>query len=258
MNRELDLNNPQTYNDKLQWLKLYDHNPLYTTLVDKYSVKKWVSECVGEKYVIPTIGCWNRVNDIDWNALPDQFVLKCTHDSGGLIICKDKSKLDIPGAKRKLRRSLRTDYYLMGFEWPYKGVPRRIIAEPYLEDKETGELRDYKFFCFNGEVKALFIATERFKNAEPYFDFFDTDFNHLDIRQGHPNAPVPPKKPECFDEMKRLAAILSSGLPEARIDFYEVDGKIYFGEVTLFHFCGFTPFSPQSIDELWGGWIQLP
>ena len=259
MGRLPDLVNPQTYNEKLCWMKLYYHNPLFTRLVDKYEVKNYVAEKIGKQYIIPTLAVWDRVADIEWDKLPNQFVLKCTHDSGGLVICRDKSKLDVSAAKKKLSSSLKKNYYFYGFEWPYRDVKPRIIAETYMEDTKTQELRDYKFFCFDGEVKALFIASERQKVGEDVkFDFFDADFNHLPFRQGHENAPVIPEKPECFDEMKRLAAVLSEGLPHARVDFYEVDGRIYFGEITFFHHGGWTKFDPEEWDYTFGNWIKLP
>lgn len=256
---KLNLKNPQTFSEKLQWMKLYDHNPLYTTLVDKYEVKKYVTNKIGSQYIIPTLEVWDNVDDIDFNSLPNQFVLKCTHDSGGLVICKDKSKLNIKKAKRILRKSMSRNFYYMGFEWPYKNVKPRIIAEKYMEDTKTKELRDYKFFCFNGDVKALFIATERQKEGEDVkFDFFDVDFNHLPFKQGHENARILPEKPLRFDEMKRLATILSKGLPQVRVDFYEVDGNIYFGEMTFFHHGGWTRFEPNEWDTIFGKWITLP
>lgn len=259
MGYKLNLANPITYNEKLQWLKLYDHNPLYTTLVDKYEVKQYVADKIGSQYIIPTLGVWDSVDDIDFSSLPDQFVLKCTHDSGGLVICKDKSKLNVTRAKRVLRKSLKRNFYYMGFEWPYKNVKPRIIAEEYKEDSKTKELRDYKFFCFNGEVKSLFIATERQKEGEDVkFDFFDADFNHLPFKQGHENAIILPEKPKCFDFMKKLASILSKDLTQVRVDFYEVDGRVFFGEMTFFHHGGWTPFDPQEWDKKWGEWIILP
>ncbi|MBQ6062960.1 MAG: glycosyl transferase [Prevotella sp.] len=255
----LNLDNPQTFNEKLQWLKLYDHNPLYTTLVDKYEVKKYVADKIGNQYIIPTLEVWDDVDDIDFNKLPNQFVLKCTHDSGGLVICKDKSNFKTNKAKKVLRKSLGRNFYYMGFEWPYKNVKPRIIAEKYMEDTKTKELRDYKFFCFNGEVKALFIATERQKEGEDVkFDFFDEDFNHLPFKQGHENATVLPQKPLCFDQMKKFAAILSDGIPQVRVDFYEVDGHIYFGEMTFFHHGGWTKFDPEEWDTIFGKWVTLP
>lgn len=257
MGKRLNLTHPNSFNEKLQWLKLYDRKPLYTTLVDKYSVKDFVKSIIGEKYIIPTLGVWNKPDDIDWTGLPNQFVLKCTHDSGGLVICKDKATFDREAAIKKLNKSLKQDFYKAGREWPYKNVPHRIIAEEYMED-EFGELRDYKFFCFNGVVKALFIATERQSRDEPYFDFFDENFNHLDMRHGHPNAPKLPSKPRCFEEMKILASRLSEGYPQLRVDFYEVNGKVFFGELTFFHHTGMVEFEPEEWDKVFGSWITLP
>lgn len=256
MRKKLNLKNPQTFNEKLQWLKLYDRKPEYTKMVDKYEVKKYVARIIGEEYVIPSLGVWDRVEDIEWEKLPNQFVLKCTHDSGGLVICKEKESLDIEGAKCKLRKALKTDYYIGSREWPYKNVKPRIIAEQYMED-ETGELRDYKFFCFDGDVKALFIASDRTKDVETKFDFFDENFNHLPFTNGHPNADVPPSKPICFKEMKKLASVLSKGIPQVRVDFYEIRGKVYFGEMTFFHWSGMTPFVPEEWDYKFGSWINL-
>lgn len=258
MSYKLNLRSPKSYNEKLQWLKLYDRNPLYTTMVDKYAVKKYVSDIIGEKYIIPTLGVWDKFDDIDFDSLPDQFVLKCTHDSGGLVICKDKRTLDLAKARQKIESSLQTDYYTAGREWPYKDVPRRIIAEKYMEDSKTGELRDYKFFCFNGNTKWLFIATDRQNREEPYFDFFDMDFNHLPMQHGHPNAPILPEKPVKFELMKELASKLSQGFPHLRVDFYEVDGEVFFGELTFFHHGGWTPFTPEKWDYIFGAEIKLP
>ena len=257
--REINLDSPETFNEKLQWLKLYYRNPLYTRLVDKYEVKQYVAEKIGEQYIIPTLGVWESFKEIDFDKLPDSFVLKCTHDSGGLVIVKDKSKFDKKNARQIIKASLKRNFYLQSREWPYKNVKPRIIAESYMEDSKTAELRDYKFFCFDGEVKAMFIATERQKQGEDVkFDFFDADFNHLPFRQGHNHAAVTPEKPVRFDEMKKLAGELSKGFPEVRIDFYEVDGRVYFGEFTFFHFGGFMPFEPEEWDYKFGEWITLP
>ena len=259
MDKKLNINNPITYNEKLQWLKIHDRNPLHTQLVDKYAVKQYVSDHIGKDYVIPTIAVFNNVNDIEWEKLPNQFVLKCTHDSGGLIVCSDKSKLDIKKVKKKLKKSLRRNYYWFGREWPYRNVPPRIICEKYMVDESGYELKDYKWFCFDGIPKALFIASDRnVAGKETKFDFFDMDFHHLPFRQGHPNADVCPTKPRGFEEMKHLAQQLSKGIPHVRIDFYDVNGHIYFGEFTFFHYGGMTPFNPEEWDKIFGDWITLP
>ena len=257
--KSINWKNPQTFNEKLQWLKLYDHKPEYTQMVDKYEAKKYVADKIGKEYIIPTLGVWDKFEDIDFASLPNQFVLKCTHDSGGLVICKDKSKLDIENAKAKISRSLKTNYYWHGREWPYKNVHPRIIAEQYMEDVETKELRDYKFFSFNGKTKAMFIATERASETEETkFDFFDMDYNHLDFRNGHPNATILPAKPQNFELMHTLADKLSVDIPQVRVDFYEVNGRVYFGEMTFFHWSGLKPFEPKEWDMTFGSWIKLP
>lgn len=253
----LDLNNPKTYSEKLQWIKLYDHNPLYTTLVDKYRVKNYVAEKIGSDYVIPLLGTWDRVQDIEWDKLPNQFVIKVNHDCGGQVICKDRSLFDREKAIEKLKKAFARNYYYDSREWPYKDVKPIVFAEEYMED-EFGELRDYKFFCFNGKVKAMFIATDRSKDTETCFDFFDADFNHLPFTQGHPNAKVCPSKPKGFDTMKELAEKLSQGIPAVRVDFYNVNGRVYFGEFTFFHFGGMVEFHPLEWDYTFGGWINLP
>ena len=252
-----NLCNPQTYNEKLQWLKLHDRKPEYSMMVDKYLVKDYVAKVLGYKYIIPTIGVWEAVDEIDWESLPKQFVLKWNHDSGSIVICKDKSILDIEKAKNELRRNEKGNGYWYGREWPYKNVKPRIIAEQYMED-EDGELKDYKFFCFDGEVKAMFVATDRFNpNEDTKFDFFDKDFNHLPFTNGHPNATRPIKKPVNFELMKQLAGKLSKGCPHIRVDFYEINGRIYFGELTLYHWSGFVPFDPPVWDKTFGDWLKL-
>lgn len=257
VHRKLDLNNPQSFNEKLQWIKLYDHNPLYTILVDKYSVKSYVSNTIGNEYVIPLLGEWDRVENIDWNKLPNQFVIKCSHDCGGMVICKDKSKLNVEEAIEKLKLAFNKNYYYQSREWPYKNVKKKLFAEAYMED-EFGELRDYKWFCMDGVPKALFIAQGRQKETETTFDFYDADFNHLPFTNGHPNANEPIDKPKGFDKMKELAAKLSKGIPQVRVDFYDVNGHIYFGEFTFFHWGGMMPFVPEEWDYTFGSWIKLP
>ena len=258
MGRELNLDNPVTYTEKLQWLKLYDHRPEYTVMVDKYAAKQYVADRIGEQYVIPLLGVWERVEDIDFDALPEKFVLKTTHDSGALVICKDKSTLDIDAAKKRLGHFLKRKYYDCNREWPYKNVKPRIIAEAYMEDSKYKELRDYKFFTFGGTPKVLYIAQGRGRGEPTVADFFDMDFNHLPFTIDHDTADVPPEKPECFEEMKRLAAVLSEGTPQLRVDFYEVDGRVYFGEMTFFHCSGFDAFHPEEWDKTFGDWVTLP
>lgn len=257
--KPLNLDNPQTYNEKLQWLKLHDRRSEYTEMVDKYLAKFYVRERIGDEYIIPTLGVWDKFEDIDFDKLPNEFVLKCTHDSGGLVICKDKRHFDYNAAKVKIKKCLKRNYFYVGREWPYKNVKPRIIAETYMEDKTFNELRDYKFFCFGGSVKMLFVATNRQSTTEETkFDFFDSNFNHLNITNGHNCNSIDVKKPLNFELMKSFAEKLSIGIPHLRVDFYEVDGKPYFGELTFFHWSGLVPFNPPEWDYTLGSWIKLP
>ena len=258
MGRELDIHDPKTYTEKLQWLKLFDHRPEYTRMVDKHAVKDYVAKKIGAEYVIPLLGVWERAEDIDFDALPDRFVLKTTHDSGGIVVCTDKKSLDIPKARKKLERFLKRNYYDHNREWPYRDVPHRIIAEAYMEDTATKELRDYKFFTFGGVPRVLYIAQGRGRGEPTVADFFDMDFRHLPFTIDHDMAERPPERPACFEQMKRLAAILSEGTPQLRVDFYEVDGRVYFGEMTFFHCSGMAPFHPEQWDRIFGDWVELP
>ena len=256
--QELNLNNPQAFNEKLQWLKLHDRRPEYTMMVDKYAVKKYVSEKIGEQYIIPTLGVWDKFDDIDFDQLPDRFVLKCTHDSGGLVICRDKANFNIRDTRKKINRCLKQNYFWGCREWPYKNVKPRIIAEKYMEDEILSELRDYKFFCFDGKPMLLFIASDRHKNCETKFDFFDIDFNYLNITNGHPNSKNHPKKPLNFNLMVELSKKLSKNIPHVRVDFYEINGNVYFGELTFYHWSGLVKFNPSEWDLKLGKMLKLP
>lgn len=252
--RKLELSDPQRYSQKLQWMKLYDRNPRYTTMVDKAEAKNWAAKIIGPQHIIPTLGLWERFDDIDFDALPARFVLKCTHDSHSAIICRDKSRLDKAAAKKQLEKALKRRFYYEGRQWPYKNVPPRILAEPYMENKATGDLRDYKFFTFQGQPRVMYIATGR-GTGETYGDFFDMEFNHLDLNIDHVCAPTPPEKPALFEQMKQAAQALAQGTPQVRVDFYEVDGQFYFGEMTFFHCSGFVSFQPDSWDTQFGQWM---
>lgn len=256
--QQLNLDDPVMYTEKLQWLKLYDHRPEYTRMVDKYAVKEYVAEKIGQEYVIPLLGVWDRVENIDFNNLPKQFVLKTTHDSGGIVVCKDKNSMNLIETKKKLRHFLNRDYYSRNREWPYKDVPHRVIAEKYMEDSQQGELRDYKFFTFGGEPKVLYIAQGRGRGEPTVADFYDMDFNHLPFTIDHDMALTPPEKPINFELMKQLAAKLSEGTPQLRVDFYEVDGQVYFGEMTFFHCSGMELFHPEKWNKIFGEWLTLP
>ena len=256
--KKLDLDNPKTYTEKLQWLKLYDRKPEYTIMVDKYLAKKYVADKIGEEYIIPTLGVWDKFEDIDFEKLPNQFVLKCTHDSGGLVICKDKAKLDIEASRKKICKSLKRDFYLIGREWPYKNVPRKIIAERYLMDcsSHSSDLPDYKFYCFDGEVKVVLIATNRFTTHN--FNYVDVDYNPISLIsiEGEPNKELE-NKPECWDKMLEIAHTLSKGIIHVRVDLYTSCGKIYFGELTFFDSSGYDDFGSEEWNERLGSWIKL-
>ena len=258
--KKLNWKAPKTFNEKLQWLKLYDRNPVYSTMVDKYEAKQYAVDKLGDTYIVPALGGpWENFEEIDFDSLPQQFVLKTTHDCGGVWICKDKEAFDVSAAKQFFEKHLQRKYYLSCREWPYKDIKPRIFAEKYLSDLERGDLKDYKFFCFNGVPKLMFIASERqSENQETKFDFYDMDFNHLPIINGHPNSTYPITKPLNFERMKELASVLSEGIPHVRVDFYESNGQLYLGEMTFFHWGGMVPFEPEEWDEILGSWIELP
>lgn len=255
---ELNLTHPQTYTEKLQWLKIHDRKPIYTTMVDKLAARDFVAARIGEEYLIPILASWDRFEDIDLDQLPEQFVLKCTHDSGSSYICKDKSKFNSKVAKKKLKESLRLNYFPRSREWPYKNAVPRIIAEPYLEDAQCKELRDYKFFTFGGVPKVLYITQGRGAGLKTTADFFDMEFRHLDITIDHEMSEVLPRCPVNFALMQELAAKLSQGTPQLRVDFYEVNGKVLFGEMTFFHCGGFEKPNPPEWNKIFGDWVELP
>lgn len=253
------LNHPRSFNEKLQWLKLNDRHAEYTQMVDKIDAKKYVASIIGDKYIIPTLGVWNSVDEIEWDKLPNQFVIKVSSDSGGIVVCKDKQTLDIEKAKEKLTNGWGKNYYVHNKEYPYRDLTPRIIAEEYKEDESGYELRDYKIFCFNGEPKILFVASDRQKAGEDTkFDFFDLNWNHLPFTNGHPNSKEHIAKPKNFEEMLEIAKKLSVGIPQVRIDLYNCNGQIYFGEITFFHWSGMTAFDPIEWDFKLGKMIKLP
>lgn len=260
MGKSLNLDSPQTFNEKLQWLKIHDRNPLYTSLVDKYEVKQYVADRIGEKYIIPTLGIWSHFDDIDFSALSNRFVLKCTHDSGGIVICKDKEKLNKKVAKNLLEKCLKRNYYWYGREWPYKNVHPKIIAEKFISDKENidTKLTDYKFFCFNGKVNNVMVCLDRDSGATKFY-FFSPDWKLMRINKRGKAAPLDftLPKPECLDEMVFVAEKLAKGLPFVRIDLYQSNKMVYFGEITFFPDSGFDSNILQETDLEWGRMIKL-
>lgn len=257
--KKLNLDNPKTFNEKIQWLKLNDRKDIYTIMVDKYEAKKYVSNIIGDEYIIPTLGIWDKFDDIDFDKLPNQFVLKCTHDSGGLVICKDKSKFDFTSAKQKINKCLKKNYYIHGREWPYKNVKPRIIAEKYINNElnENGDLPDYKLMCFNGRVRCTFVCTDRFIKNGLKITIFDKNWNVMPIKRTCPTSDKPILKPYNYDKMVEFSELLSKNLKFIRVDFYEVNNTLYFGELTFYPSNGLGIFIPESADELLGSWLDL-
>ncbi|MBE7060496.1 MAG: glycosyl transferase [Ruminococcaceae bacterium] len=256
LGKELDLDNPKTYNEKLQWIKLYDRKPEYTMMADKYAVRKYISEKLGDEYLVPLIGVWDNPDDIDFDKLPDKFVLKCNHNSGlGMCICKDKSKLDIKKVKKSLKRGLKQNYYLLGREWPYKDIKHKIIAEQYLENDDKSDIQDYKILCFNGEPKLIELHKNRFSDHTQ--DFYDTTWKKIDITQDCKQSDIVVPAPECLNTMLDFSKLLSKDIPHVRVDWYFVKGRLYFGELTFFDSSGFAHFKPELYDKLLGDYIDL-
>lgn len=260
LGRKLNLKNPKTFNEKLQWLKLYNHKPEYTIMVDMVKAKEYVAKLIGEEHIIPTLGVWDDPDDIDFDALPDQFVLKCNHNSGtGMCICRDKSKLDIEKVKAELRKGLKENYFMRWREWPYKNVPRKILAEKFMVDESGTELKDYKIFCFNGEPRYCQVISDR--NTDEKIDFYDMHWKRLvglvGLNDKVHNSEYAIPCPESFENMKQMASLLAKSIPFSRIDFYEINHQAYFGEITFFPATGFGNFNPREWNVKMGDMITL-
>ncbi len=258
-----DLTNPQTFSEKIQWLKLHDRRPEYTVMADKYRVRDYVRDKIGGDCLIPLLGVWDDPDEIDFSSLPEQFVLKCNHNSGrGMYICRDKSRMDPEKVKAELRRGLAQDYYLTGREWPYRDIPRKIICEKYMEEDGRADLRDYKFFCFDGTPFFCQVISDR--STRETIDFFDMDWNYQPFTglslpdQPYPHSASAIPKPETLEQMKTCAAILSAGHAFLRVDFYEINRKMYFGELTFYPASGFGTFSPEAWNRRLGDLLLLP
>lgn len=252
----LNLHRPKTFNEKLQWIKLYDHNPVYTTMVDKVKVKDYVSSIVGAEHIVSTLGVWDSADKIDFNALPNQFVIKCNHDSHGVIVVKDKSLVDENEIRKRLGKRLASSGFSYGRECPYKNVERKIIAEEFISDGHE-DLIDYKVHCFNGQPKFILVCRDRFSKSGLKEDFFDISWNLIDVkRPGIPHGEIL-ERPAELEKMLELAEKLSRGVPFLRTDFYCVNGKVLFGELTLFPASGFQKFEPEKCDREFGDWINL-
>lgn len=258
--KRLNLDNPQTFNEKLQWLKLYNRNPKYTKMVDKYDVRAYIAEKIGEEYLIPLIGVWDTPDKINFDVLPNQFAMKCNHNSGrGTVICKDKAKLDIEKVKKGLRKGLKQKYFYHGREWPYKNVKPRIIAEKFIKEenvKTSESLVVYKVFCFNSEPKIIQVI-QNDKRPNESIDYFDAEWNLLDLKQNYPNSENHIEKNELLEEMLELSHKLSEGTPFLRVDWYMTNSRLYFSEFTFYSDCGFAKFAPEDWDDKLGELIKL-
>lgn len=257
LGKKCNLSTPGTFNEKLNWLKLHDRQDKYTLMADKFEVRSYVKEVLGEEYLIPLIGLWSKAEDIEFDKLPDQFVLKCTHDSASVIICKDKRNFDEKAAVEKLNQSLATNYFYASREWPYKNIVPRIIAEQYMVDESNTELKDYKIYNFNGEPKLIQVDFGRFSHHQR--NLYTTDWEYIDEEIEYPRNPdVIINKPENLDEMLQFARLLSNGIPSVRTDFYSINGKTYFGEITFYQEGGFAHFSSDEFELKLGELISLP
>lgn len=255
-NRKLNLDNPQSFNEKLQWLKLNDRKDIYTTMADKYEAKKYISDILGEKYIIPTLGIYNNFDEINFDELPNQFVIKCTHDSGSVVICKNKNELDLAKVKNKINNSLKRNYYYHGREWPYKNVKPRIIIEKYMASNNE-KLQDYKFYCFNGQPKFLSTSRGMDNHSTARLSFMDMEYNLTEFSREDYELLLNTEKPKNFEEMKKIAKQLSKDIPFVRVDLYEIKGKTYFGELTFYPSSGFIKFRPKEYDQIIGDMLKL-
>lgn len=259
MGKKLNLDNPLEFNEKLQWLKLYNKKHIHSKLVDKYEVREHIKASIGEEYLIPIYGVYNSFDEINFDILPNKFVLKCTHDSGGVYICNNKNNFNQKKARKFFKKHLKKNFYYIGAEWPYKNIKPRIICEKFMEDEIEKDLKDFKILCFSGEPKIIQICSERFNGSSGVkMDFYDVNWSKIPVKRGEylsSNKPV--EKPKCLDEMIDLAKILSKGEPFLRVDFYYINNKIYFGELTFYPSSGFVEFKPGCYNRILGEWIKL-
>lgn len=257
LNKKLNLKNPKLYTEKIQWMKVHKKLDNYAPLVDKYEVKKYVSEKIGDEYTIPTLGVWDSFDEIDFNLLPNEFVLKCTHDSGSVVICNDKNNFDYEVARKKICVALKRKFYLRGKEFQYRNIKPRVIAEKYMVDESGTELKDFKFFCFDGKAKIIMVDYNRFSGHKR--NVYDLEWNYLPVITQFPTDPkMVINKPDKLNEMICIAEQLADGFPHVRVDLYVIDSNIYFGEMTFTHGSGLTRIEPIEFDEQMGEWFVLP
>ncbi len=258
MKRELNLEQPRTFNEKLQWLKIHDRRPEYRKMVDKYDAREYIAGRIGDQYLVPVYGVWDSFRDIDFDLLPSRFVLKCTHDSGGVVICRDRKHFNPACARAMLSSRMRWDYYWVSREWPYRNLKPRVLAEKYLTDESGYELKDYKLMCFNGQVRCSFVCSDRMSSDGLKVTFYDREWKRLPFTRHYPAAAADAARPAHYEEMIRIAEILSENIPFLRVDFYEADGRLYVGELTFYPGGGMEEFTPQSWDYELGSWLELP
>lgn len=259
MEKNIDLEHPQTFNEKIQWLKLNDHRPEYTVLVDKYRVRDYIAKNFGNQYLIPLLGVWEDPDEIDFDTLPEQFVLKCNHNSGlGMCICKNRADLNTEQVRRNLKKGLKENYYLRGREWPYKNVPRKILCEKYMTAQDGAEIIDYKVHNFNGTPQFILVCSQRFSEKGLCEDFYTIQWDKMDVKRPETPNSGEIKKPRNLDKMLEISRQISSGYPFIRTDFYEIDGKLYFGEITLYPASGWAKFDPEEYDMIFGNMLKLP
>lgn len=256
--KKLDLNNPQGLNEKMQWLKLYDRNPLYTNLVDKYKVREYIKNAIGEEYLIPLLGVYDSYDEIDFNSLPKEFVLKPNHTSGDIYICHDKDQIDHRKLEKDIKRWLKRKYYWIHREWPYKNVKPRIVCEKYMVDHESGDMKDYKIECFNGKATGIYVCSQRESTEGLAIDYYDINWNLIPGGVDFRSSGILLQRPKNFNKIIEISEELSKDIPYVRIDLYEINGQVYFGEITFFPGAGFVPFKPDSFDYLLGSWLELP
>lgn len=256
--KKLNLSNPKTFNEKLQWLKINDRKPEYTSLVDKYKVREYIATNIGEEYLIPLLGVYSSYDEIDFNKLPNGFVLKPNHTSGNIFICKDKIKVSHIELKKTIKKWLNRKYYWIHREWPYKNIKPKILCEKYMVDESGKELKDYKLFCFNGKVKCSYVGLNRFLESGFNLDFYDIDWKPMPFETHYKRSGTNIPKPKNYKKMVDISEYLSSDIPFVRIDFYESKERLYFGEITFYPLSGFGEFTPEKYDYLLGSWIKLP
>ena len=256
--KQLNLDNPQTFNEKIQWLKLNDKNPEYTKMVDKYEAKKYVSKIIGKEYIIPTIGIYERFEDINFEELPQKFVIKCTHNSGGVEVINDKNNINRKKLEKKFKNLLKQNFFYIGREYPYKNVKPRIIIEENIQpENEKAQINDYKLMCFDGKVKCSFVCSNRNTASGLCVNFYDKDWTPMPFERHYPKNPIEIPKPNHYSKMVELAEKLSKNIPFVRVDFYIIENKIYFGELTFYPGGGVEEFTPDIWDQKIGEWINL-